>query len=142
MTDTRKLAAEALKLETTEEERGHWRKAAEEGYGATLFNVVPALCHDIDRLTAALAAAFLLSPAGEKGTPDARWRAEGKPDPHGTRYDCERRALAGGDMTDDEVANAVFLDPGIGNLTIAKDRIRWLSRKLAEASPAGEDETR
>lgn len=33
-------------------------------------------------------------------------------------------------MTDDEIANAVFLDPGIGNLTAAKERIRWLSRAL------------
>ncbi|MCW2194976.1 hypothetical protein AB7M45_007749 [Bradyrhizobium elkanii] len=66
----------------------------------------------------------------EGQTPAARWRAAGEPDPHGVRYDCERAQLAGGDLTDDEVANAVFLDPSINNLTIAKDRIRWLSRKL------------
>ncbi|MCP1852732.1 MULTISPECIES: hypothetical protein [unclassified Bradyrhizobium] len=70
----------------------------------------------------------------EKRTPGARWRAEGKPDPHGDRYDCDRAQLAGGDLTDDEVANAVFLDPGINNLTIAKDRIRWLSRQLEKAT--------
>ena len=66
----------------------------------------------------------------EAQTPGARWRKEGKPDPHGGRYDCERAQLAGGHMTDDEVANAMYLDPNIGNLTIAKDRIRWLSRQL------------
>ncbi len=73
---------------------------------------------------------------GEVGTPAAHWRVEGKPDPHGTRYDCERASLAGGDMTDCEVANAVYLDPSIVNLTIAKDRIRWLSRKLATSPQA------
>lgn len=36
-------------------------------------------------------------------------------------------------MTDDEVANAVYLDPTIANLTAAKDRIRWLSRALEAA---------
>lgn len=66
-------------------------------------------------------------------TPAARWREEGKPDPHGARYDCERAQIAGGHLTDDEVANAVFLDPSIENLTIAKDRIRWLSRQLEAA---------
>ena len=68
-----------------------------------------------------------------QATPAARWREEGQPDPHGRRYDCERAALCGGSMTDDEIANAVFLDPSIMNLTAAKDRIRWLSRALASA---------
>lgn len=65
-----------------------------------------------------------------KVTPAAHWREIGEPDPHGVRYNCERTQLAGGHMTDDEVANAVYLDPNINNLTIAKDRIRWLSRRL------------
>jgi len=70
-------------------------------------------------------------------------------DPHGTRYDCERAALALGDMSDDELANGAFLNydqrlsvadmlspkPGqhmpIVWMTAVKDRIRWLSRKLA-----------
>jgi hypothetical protein len=74
-----------------------------------------------------------------RGTPSSRWSAEGLPDPHGPRYDCERAALAGGGgMTDDEVANAVYLDPNIVNLTIAKDRIRWLSRKLASPAESAE----
>ncbi|NUS38290.1 MAG: hypothetical protein HOQ02_04605 [Lysobacter sp.] len=76
------------------------------------------------------------------GTPSSRWAAEGKPDPQGDRYAVERGALAHGDLTDDELANAVFLCDhrrsldSIGLLTAAKDRIRWLSRKLAEATPA------
>lgn len=82
------------------------------------------------------------------GTPGARWAAIGEPDPHGTRYDCERAALVMGDLTDDELANAVFMHgnerqtmaeliggatPAIAYLTAAKDRIRWLSRALAAA---------
>lgn len=69
----------------------------------------------------------------EAGTPGARWREEGKSDPHGDRYDRERATLCGGHLTDDEIANAVFLDPSIMNLTAAKDRIRWLSRQLQRA---------
>lgn len=82
------------------------------------------------------------------GTPGSRWAASGEPDPHGTRYDCERAALVLGDLTDDELANAVFMHgnerqtmaelvggatPAITYLTAAKDRIRWLSRALAAA---------
>lgn len=63
----------------------------------------------------------------------AKWRERGQPDPHGSRYDCERAALCGGSMTDDQIANGVFLNPSIGNLTAAKDRIRWLSRSLEAA---------
>ncbi|MEX0180064.1 MULTISPECIES: hypothetical protein [unclassified Stenotrophomonas] len=95
------------------------------------------------------------------GTPGSRWAASGEPDPHGTRYDCERAALVMGDLTDDELANAVFMHgnerqtmadlvggatPAIAYLTAAKDRIRWLSRALAAAeslsaqpSPGGQD---
>lgn len=88
------------------------------------------------------------------GTPSSRWAANGEPDPHGNRYDCERAALAMGDMTDDELANAVFLhgdsEPSIADLasgkailpiaylTAAKDRIRWLSRRLVAATASKE----
>lgn len=81
------------------------------------------------------------------GTPSSRWSADGQPDPHGDRYACERAALALGHLTDDELANAVYLHgneqpsmadlvagkalPGIVYLTAAKERIRWLSRALA-----------
>ncbi|WP_328184662.1 hypothetical protein [Marinobacter sp. OP 3.4] len=70
------------------------------------------------------------APAG--GTPAARWRENGEPDPHGERYNGERASLCRGDVTDDELANEVYLYPHIGNLTAAKERIRWLSRKLVE----------
>jgi hypothetical protein len=81
-------------------------------------------------------------------TPAAKWREEGRPDPHGDRYDCERSELAMGYLTDDEMANAVYLHgdsgpsvaalmsgalPGSAYLVAAKDRIRWLSRRLEAA---------
>lgn len=81
-------------------------------------------------------------------TPAAKWRENGEPDPHGDHYNCERAALSMGDMTDDELANAVFMHGNerpslaemlagkpmpIAYLTAAKERIRWLSRKLVEA---------
>lgn len=60
----------------------------------------------------------------------AKWRENGEDDPHGDHYDCEREKLCMGNLTDDELANAVFLEPNIGTLTAAKERIRWLSREL------------
>ena len=68
--------------------------------------------------------------AEESGTPPSRWKDEGRQDPHGNIYDCERAALCRGNLTDDELANEVFMSPDIGNLTAAKERIRWLSRAL------------
>jgi len=69
-------------------------------------------------------------------TPAARWRENGEEDPHGDYYNCERAKLCKGDLTDDELANAVYLNPDIGNLTAAKERIRWLSRELVKAKQA------
>lgn len=82
-------------------------------------------------------------------TPAAHWREKGEPDPHSSYNNMERAALALGDLTDDELANAVFLygdtQPSIAEviagtakmpivyLTAGKERIRWLSRKLIEA---------
>lgn len=79
-------------------------------------------------------------------TVSAKWRKEGEVDPHDTRYDCERAELILGNYTDDELANAVYLygdekpdyakilageaQMPIVYLQAAKDRIRWLSRKL------------
>jgi hypothetical protein len=79
-------------------------------------------------------------------TPASTWRANGEPDPHGTRYDGERAKLCLGKMTDDELANAAYLNydtrPSIQDLldgngfmpivymTAVKERIRWLSRAL------------
>lgn len=85
-------------------------------------------------------------------TPSSLWADRGFPDPHGDRYACERAALAMGDLSDDELANAVFMhgdkQPSIADLvagkaflplaylTAAKDRIRWLSRALVAAQAA------
>jgi len=81
-------------------------------------------------------------------TPPNRWSEDGEKDPHGSSYDCERAALTCGNLTDDELANAVFLhdhrgplnvqaimrgEPSsIALLTAAKERIRWLSRALVK----------
>jgi hypothetical protein len=48
-------------------------------------------------------------------TPAAKWREAGKPDPHEGKYDGERSSLAPGDMTDDELANAIFMHGGRGH---------------------------
>lgn len=78
-------------------------------------------------------------------TPAAHWRQNGEADPFGKRYECERASLPLGNMTDDELANAVFMygdsKPSVTEmmngatlpivyLTAAKERIRWLSRQL------------
>ena len=83
-----------------------------------------------------------------QSTPSAKWREEGEVDPHGNRYNCERASLPLGQFTDDELANGVFLNynapldvQGILDgtsispitwVTAAKERIRWLSRRLEE----------
>ena len=68
-------------------------------------------------------------------TPSSRWRESGNEDPHGHTdyYDGERANLCKGDLTDDELANEVYMKPDIGNLIAAKERIRWLSRALEKA---------
>ncbi len=68
-------------------------------------------------------------------TPAAKWRENGEADPHGhtDHYDGERSRLCKGDLTDDQLANEVYLNPGIANITAAKERIRWLSRALEKA---------
>lgn len=95
--------------------------------------------------------AALASKQAPNQTPSSHWAAAGEPDPHGNRYDCERAALALGKLTDDELANGAFMNydvrpplqdiidgkaySPIAWMTAVKDRIRWLSRKLA-ATPA------
>jgi len=86
----------------------------------------------------AIAALPAVTPTPEPATVAAIWRANGGPDPHGNRYDCERAALSKGNLTDDELANAIFMaDRNSLDLivwqTAAKDRIRWLSRALERA---------
>ena len=82
-------------------------------------------------------------------TPSSHWSADGKPDPHGKTYDCERAGLHMGNLTDDELANGAFLNydqplnvagilagtyhSPIAWMTAVKDRIRWLSRSLEKA---------
>ncbi|MDP1931864.1 MAG: hypothetical protein Q8L60_10435 [Gammaproteobacteria bacterium] len=80
-------------------------------------------------------------PAGTKfythpqaATPAARWRENGELDPHGKQYDCERAKLCGGHMTDDEIANAAFMQLHEPLGTATKERIRWLSRELVKAT--------
>jgi hypothetical protein len=84
-----------------------------------------------------------------KTTPSSRWHAQGEPDPHGTHYDCERAQLTMGDLTDDELANGIFMNydvfPRVEDvidrkawmpivwMTAGKERIRWLSRALESA---------
>jgi hypothetical protein len=81
-------------------------------------------------------------------TPRSKWEFKGEKDPHGNQYQCERGDLVLGELTDDEMANAVFLHGDnalpiasrfsgeikapIVYLTAAKDRIRWLSRQNAK----------
>lgn len=100
-------------------------------------------------------AALPASVAGAEGvpqTPAATWLVNGEPDPHSTRYDCERAKLCMGNLTDDELANGAFLNydrrpsmqdiiDGKGSspiawMTAVKDRIRWLSRSLVKAQAA------
>ena len=93
------------------------------------------LCPDTEKQIAALPA---VQPAAQPATPAAKWREEGKADPHAGRYDNERADLSKGYLTDDELANRVYLaDRGdldlIDWLQAAKDRIRWLSRSLYKA---------
>ena len=76
--------------------------------------------------------------AVEAATPSAKWRTNGETDPHGSRYDCERAKLAKGHLTDDELANGIFMASRndldlISWQQAAKDRIRWLSRALDQA---------
>lgn len=84
-------------------------------------------------------------------TPSSNWQKEGKEDPHGKAYLRRREDLTLGKLTDDQLANAVFLHDhqsssiesilrgdGLSSivlLTAVKDRIRWLSRQLASLSP-------
>ena len=76
--------------------------------------------------------------AVQPSTVAALWRANGQPDPHGSRCECERASLPKGDMSDDELANRMFIaDRNDLDLivwqTAAKERIRWLSRALIAA---------
>lgn len=89
---------------------------------------------DTPESKAAARAAWL----ARSSTPSSRWQESGKPDPHADRYDekTQRANLCLGSLTDDELANAVFMCDhrtslqSISYLTAAKERIRWLSRRV------------
>lgn len=72
----------------------------------------------------------------QHGTPAADWREAGEHDPFGDRYNCDRDALPMGNVTDDALANQLFVCDhrhdmqSITLLTAGKERIRWLSRQL------------
>lgn len=96
-------------------------------------NLVPALLRDFNKLLTRL------SDTPSRGTPAALWREKGETDPHEDRYRGERARLTGGQFTDDEVAYkiAMLMHGDLdheGMLHVARDRIRWLSRKLVEAT--------
>jgi len=87
-----------------------------------------------------------------EGTPANRRGDTGESDDFAHYLDRERSDLPLGDYTDDELANAIFMNydvfPSVEELlsgkakmpiaymTAGKERIRWLSRKLAEALAA------
>lgn len=80
----------------------------------------------------------------------SHWKTNGEPDPHEGKYDGDRADLTLGKLTDDELANAAFMNydvrppikdllDGTAHMPIVymqavKDRIRWLSRQLAKAT--------
>lgn len=68
------------------------------------------------------------------GTPFAQWRFLGQANPFEDYLNKKRTDLAMGNLTDFELANEVFLRPEVSTLTAAKERIRWLSLELLEAT--------
>lgn len=99
----------------------------------------PAPSNRDGKLLGAELRAALAAPVQAAGIPAAEWRVKGEPDPHAGQYDCERAALTKGELTDDMLANGLYLYDHRGGLesivwlTAAKERIRWLSRKLEQA---------
>lgn len=85
-----------------------------------------------------------------EGTPSSRRSLTGEEDPFANYLDKERADLAMGHMTDDAIANAIFMNydifpsvqdliAGKGIMPIAymtggKERIRWLSRQMIRLS--------
>jgi hypothetical protein len=82
-------------------------------------------------------------------TPAAMWRVRGEPDPHPDLIDRERAQLPMGQLTDEELANAAFMNydqrPAVEDLILRKawtplvwmqalkERVRWMSRQLVKA---------
>lgn len=63
-----------------------------------------------------------------KQTPFATWRENGEPDPHGAHYSGSKDTIAAPAVSDVTVVSRLCCD--IMWPTIAKERIRWLSRRL------------
>lgn len=90
------------------------------------------------KVSAAVVEESFLASANAAGfTPDAAWNYFGRPDPHDDRFSVERAAMTGGHLTDDQVAyqTAMTMRDDFdfeGKLSVARDRIRWLSRRLSE----------
>lgn len=93
------------------------------------------------------AALELIASLGYRATPPAYWWINGQEDPHGEHYavGVERSRLTLGELTDDELANGLFMNydrkvsveeilggdiAPISWATAAKERIRWLSRQV------------
>lgn len=67
-------------------------------------------------------------------TPAAQWRVDGEPDPFDGRFDGDLSVCCMGDKDDLTIARELRDCWGkmlsIGALTAAKERIRWLSRRI------------
>lgn len=63
-----------------------------------------------------------------KSTTFAKWRDEGKVDPHGELYSGDLANIAKGHVSHIEILNKCGID--IVSLTVVKERIRWLNRRL------------
>lgn len=143
----RAAKAKALILPAGSEERDFWLEAAvQHGFEETAGGEhvpeydPPAYFATADEVLALMASARQQG-RDDAVTPAARWRQRGEADPHGDRYDCPRERLCGGHLTDDEVAHQTAM---IGRndldheakLSVAKDRIRWLSRRVVALETA------
>lgn len=122
-----------------------WKEAAAPSADGAGFD---AAIHALVNAVAKKTADELAGNATAAATPAAKWREKGEVDPHGTSYDIERAQLALGHLSDDELANSVFLQGGdrssellagrarmpIIYLIAGKERIRWLSRALVKST--------
>ena len=63
-----------------------------------------------------------------KQTPFAAWREKGEKDPHGDLYSGSKGDIACGHRADVLILAELSCD--IVSLTVGKERIRWLSRRL------------
>jgi len=143
----RAAKAKALIPAAGSEERDFWLEAAvQHGFEETAGGEYvpeydrPAYSATADEVLALMASARQQG-RDDAVTPAARWRQRGEPDPHGDRYDCPRERLCGGHLSDDEVAHQIAMlsrhDLNFeGVLSMVKDRLRWLSRRVVALEAA------